>query len=141
MPHITQIADIEPGSKSTFDTYIIPTLPVSLKAQQITGIAKTGPATMAVHGQPVQSVLIKSALNKFVTWLKKFPNVILVAHNGRRFDFPVLVSAFLKIRDINLLLSAVTFTEKNSEIQPRVTSCQRTLESFIPKMVEYFKDN
>ena len=63
---------------------------------------------MAVHGQPVQSVQIKSALNKFVKWLKKNPNVILVAHNGRRLDLPVLVSAFLKIRDINLLLSAVT---------------------------------
>ena len=112
MPHITQIAATEPGSKSMFDTYIIPTLPVSLEAQQIIGIAKTGPTSMAVHGQPVQSVQIKSALNKFVTWLKKFPNVILVAHNGRRFDFPVLVSAFLKIRDVNLLLSAVTFTEK-----------------------------
>ena len=141
MPHITQIAATEPGSKSTFDTYIIQTLPVSLEAQQITGIAKTGPTTMAVHGQPVQSVQIKSVLNKFVTWLKKFPNVILVAHNGRRFDFHVLVSAFLNIRDINLLLSAVTFTEKNSEGQPRVTSCKRTLESVIPKMVEYFKDN
>ena len=92
---------------------------------------------MAVHGQPVQSVQIKSVLTKLVTWLKKFPNVILVAHNGRRFDFPVLVSAFLKIRDINLLLSAVTFTEKNSEGQPRVTSCKRSLESVIPKMVEY----
>ena len=98
--HITQIATLEPGSKSTVVTYIIPTLPISLEAQQITGIAKTGPTTMAVHGQPVQSVQIKSVLSKFVTCLKKFQNVILVAHNGRRFDFPVLVSAFLKIRDI-----------------------------------------
>ena len=40
MPHITQIAATEPASKSTFDTYIIPTLPISLEAQQITGIAK-----------------------------------------------------------------------------------------------------
>ena len=62
---------------------------------------------MAVYGQPVQSVQIKSALNKFATWLKKFPNVIPVTHNGRRFNFPVPMSAFLKIRDINLLLSAV----------------------------------
>ena len=79
MPHTTQIAALEPGSKSTFDTYIIPRLPISLEAQQITGIAKTGPTTMSVHGQPVQSVQIKSVLNKFVAWLKKIPNVILVA--------------------------------------------------------------
>ena len=112
MPHITQIAATEPGSKSTFDTYIIPTLPVSLEAQQITGIAKTGPTTMAVHGQPVQSVQIKSALNKFVTWLKKFPNVILVAHNGRRFDFPVLVSAFLKMRRQPVVVSCYFYRKK-----------------------------
>ena len=50
MPHIIQIAAIEPGSKSTFDTYIIPTLPIFLEAQQITGMAKTEPTTMDVHG-------------------------------------------------------------------------------------------
>ena len=32
MPHITQIAAIEPGSKSTFDSYSIPTIPISLEA-------------------------------------------------------------------------------------------------------------
>ena len=269
MPHITQIAAIEPGSKSTFDSYIIPTIPISPEAQQITGIVKTGPTTMAVHGQPVQPLQTTSALEKFVTWLNKFSNVVLVAHNGRRFDFPVLVSAFLKGGNVNQLLSSVcgfvdsltvfrkkypgrasyqqellvrdllkssydahnaigdvdslgrliantnmsvkdllvhsftpqasynsmlfnreksknvstldilvakgvckrasaeniagsglqlchlrtiyqrqgedgllnTFTEKNSEGQPRVTNCKRTLESVIPKMADYFKDN
>ena len=34
-----------------------------------------------------------------------------------------------------------TFTVKNSERQPRVTSCKRTLESVIPKLAEYLKDN
>ena len=67
IPHITQIAAIEPGSKSTFDSYIIPTIPISPEAQQITGIVKTGPTTMAVHGQPVQLLQITSALEKFVT--------------------------------------------------------------------------
>lgn len=33
-----------------------------------------------------------------------------------------------------------TFTEKNSEGQPRVTSCKRMLKSVRPKMAEYFKD-
>ena len=31
----------------------------------------------------------------------------ILAHNGRRFDFPVLVSAFLKGRNVNQLLSSV----------------------------------
>ena len=86
---------------------------------------------MTVHGQPVQSVLFKSALNKFVKWLKKFPNVILVAHNGRRF-----VSAFLKIRDINLLLSAITgFVNSLS-----VLFLKKYSESFSYKQEDFVKD-
>ena len=226
---------------------------------------------MAVHGQPVKTLQIRSALEKFVTWLNKFSNVFFVAHSGRQFDFPVIVSAFLKGGNVNQLLSSVcgfvasltvfrkkypgrasykqellvrvrdllkssydahnaigdvdslrhliantnmsckdlliysftpqasynsilfnrekrknvstldilvakgickraseeniagsglqlchlrtiyqregkygllnTFTEKNSEDQPRVTNCKRTLESVIPKIAEYFKDN
>ena len=42
---------------------------------------------------PVVSVTILTAIEKLCYWLKQFPNVILVAHNGRRFDFPVLLSA------------------------------------------------
>ena len=40
---------------------------------------------MSVHGQPVESVRIISALEKFLKWPQKFHNIILVAHNGRRF--------------------------------------------------------
>lgn len=102
MPHITQIAAVEPGSRSSFDSYTIPTVPISPEAQQVTGIVKTGPNSMSVKGLP-----IRSSLEQFIAWLNMFSNVILVAHNGRRFDFPVLLSAFTKCGNMDKLLASV----------------------------------
>lgn len=34
-----------------------------------------------------------------------------------------------------------TFTTKNSEGQPRVTNCKRTLETVIPNSVKFFEQN
>ena len=62
MPHLTQIKAIEPGSLSSFDSYIIPKISIPPEAQQITSIVKIRTTTMAVHGQPVQPFQIKSAL-------------------------------------------------------------------------------
>ena len=106
MPHITQIAAKESGSEKTFNIYVMPTVPISFEAQQITGILKTGQTTISVHGEPVESIKIISALEKFLKWLQKCHYVILVAHNGRRFDFPVLISALMKL-DINRLFATV----------------------------------
>jgi len=58
-------------------------------------------------------VTIQTVINEFSTWLSKFDNVFLVAHDGRRFGFPVLVSTH--------------------------TSTKRVLESVIPKLVSYFE--
>ena len=80
MQHITRIAAKDSGSDKTFNSYVIPTVPFSLNAQQ-----KAGPTTMSVHGQPVETVRIISALEKFLKWPQKFHNIISVAHNGRRF--------------------------------------------------------
>ena len=79
MQHITRIAAKDSGSDKTFNSYVIPTVPISLNAQK-----KTGPTTMSVHGQPVESVRIISALEKFLKWPQN--NIISVAHNSRRFS-------------------------------------------------------
>ena len=56
----------------------------------------------------MQSVTIQTVINEFSTWLSKFDNVFLVAHNGRRFDFPVLVSACVSCGLYDTLISNVT---------------------------------
>lgn len=53
---------------------------------------------IVVNGKAVESLKIKCALEKLCNWLEKFPNVYIVAHIGRRFDFPVLMTAMEKTR-------------------------------------------
>ena len=77
MQHITRIATKDSGSDKT----VIPTVPFSLNAQQ-----KTGPTTMSVHGQPVESVRIISALEKFLKWPQKFHKL---------FQWPIMEGDFL----------------------------------------------
>lgn len=47
---------------------------------------------MTVNGKEGDAINIISGLTKFVEWMKNFSNVILLAHNGSKFDFPVLMS-------------------------------------------------
>lgn len=52
---------------------------------------------MSVKGKCVDHTGIRQAIMKFMKWLGKFQNVVLVAHNGRRYDFPVIVTALNNI--------------------------------------------
>ncbi|XP_053381811.1 uncharacterized protein LOC128549276 [Mercenaria mercenaria] len=99
IPHITQISAVDYDSEDTFDQYVVPKMPITTTAQQVTGIVICG-SNMTVNGSPVQSLPIKEALERFCKWLEKKPNVFLVAHNWRRFDFPVLMSI---VKNVNFL--------------------------------------
>lgn len=97
-PHITQIAASVVGSAKEFSAYVYPKLPISSNAQQITGIILNNSGTMTLHGQPVLAEHLYTSIEKFCKWLKKHTNVYLIAHNRRRFDFPVLMSALMNIK-------------------------------------------
>lgn len=90
---MTQIAGQEVESGLKFNRYVVPQVPISPSAERVTKISMRNGSDMIVNGFPVQSVGIKQALCEFLLWLKSFKNVVLVAHNGRRFDFVVLTSA------------------------------------------------
>jgi DNA polymerase III epsilon subunit-like protein len=117
MPQITQIAAMEIKSGEPFSTYVTPTVPISREATSVTGISM-GNGEMMVNGKQVQSVSISLAVEKMTSWFSKFKNVCLVAHNGRRFDFPVLVStmkkngAFEKICELTFIDSLSVFRKK-----------------------------
>ncbi|XP_053390105.1 uncharacterized protein LOC128553026 [Mercenaria mercenaria] len=96
LPQITQIAAVELQSGEQFNTYVKPTVPISMAATTVTGISFYN-EEMTVNGTKVQSVSIKTAMDEFVNWISKFKSVCLVAHNGRRFDFPILVSTLKNI--------------------------------------------
>jgi len=108
MPHITQVAAHVVGSGSGFSTYVQPKLPISAEAQKVTGIAVDIQNNVCVKGKPVTAVPIKQAISDLGKWLERFSNVFLVAHNGRRFDFPVLMTAVEKTKEKDGFLKCVT---------------------------------
>jgi len=71
IPHITQIAAVETESGSSFHSYLVPKVPLSESAQQITGILVSDSGPMMVNGEP--------ALHKLMTCTEGFPIVILIA--------------------------------------------------------------
>ncbi|XP_062607534.1 uncharacterized protein LOC134269349 [Saccostrea cucullata] len=107
-PHITQIAASVVGSVSEFSAYVYPKVPIASTAQQITGIIVNNSGTMTVHGQQVHAEDLYSSIDKFCKWLKKYPSVYLIAHNGRKFDFPVLMNAMMNIKREAEFLDCVT---------------------------------
>ncbi|KAL4220167.1 hypothetical protein ACF0H5_020576 [Mactra antiquata] len=96
IPHITQIAAQVVGQSISFNLYVQPLIPITAAAQPITGISMVGDK-MFINGSPVSTVDIITACDSLIEWLEKFSNVILTAHNGKRFDFPVLVSVLSKV--------------------------------------------
>ncbi|ESP04817.1 hypothetical protein LOTGIDRAFT_156040 [Lottia gigantea] len=108
IPHITQIAASELDSNKLFSTYVLPKVPISPGAEEVNGTKVTEDGIMTVHGKNVEHVSITIAIQKLFKWLKNFPNVVLVAHYGRKFDFPVIASAFVNTNTVDLFLNNVT---------------------------------
>lgn len=86
----------------------MPKIPISPSAERVTKITVADESSMMVNGISVEAVSIQSAIGDFTTWLRKFNNVVLVAHNGRRFDFPVLILAALGCGTFDTFASTIT---------------------------------
>lgn len=106
LPQITQISAVEVVSGQQFNTYVKPTVPIEKKATSVTGISYSE-GQMTVNGTEVQTVNIRSAVDNMINWLSKFNNVCLVAHNGRRFDFPILVTTLKILGVLDKFLTCV----------------------------------
>lgn len=89
IPDITQIAASKIGSRKTFYRYVSPEQIISDDAKTVSGIDWSN-GILTYQGNPVDFVGIKTALNDFLDWLKKFDDVIIVAQYGLDFDFKVL---------------------------------------------------
>jgi DNA polymerase III epsilon subunit-like protein len=75
---------------------------------------------------PVAAVPWKSALDSFLSWLKKYQNVFLIAHNGKRFDLPVLISACTNIGALDTfkleVLGLIDSLNLFKKVYPKLTS-------------------
>lgn len=92
IPHIVQIAAKEHRTQTSFNCYIPPQLPMSNEAEKVTGIVWDG-QKLFYKGAELNFVNIKVAISDFFMWLNQFSNAVLVAHNGKNFDFRVLSTA------------------------------------------------
>ena len=88
--------------------YVKPKVPIAEAAQQVTGIVCSDSGHMTVRGEPVSACKIGEALEKFWAFLNQFSFPVLVAHNGRRFDFPVFISCVKSAQALQKMFDTIT---------------------------------
>ena len=130
MPHITQIAGVDSTSKTEFSTYVLPKIPIKPGAEKATKITFDG-THLQVKGTQVTAIPVKEALSSFLEWLRPISNVVLVAHNGRTFDFRILCYAMDKC-GLRSYFEIVT-----SAFMDTLT----TIRTNIPKLPSYTQEN
>ncbi|ELU14671.1 hypothetical protein CAPTEDRAFT_186863 [Capitella teleta] len=132
-PHVTQFAVEEfGGQRRSFMTYVLPKIAMTADAETITGVTVVESPTgrkMFAHGKELPAVDLSKAINDFINWLEETgqSSAIMVAHNGKRFDFPVLMTA---------LMSANLTTQFNDRIAGFVDSLT-VLKKVLPKRQSY----
>ncbi|KAG7324118.1 hypothetical protein KOW79_012134 [Hemibagrus wyckioides] len=94
---IVQLSAI--SGERIFNVYIFPRCPIDYGASRVTGLT-TRRQTLLLHGQPVETVPLREALKLFISFLKAFSRPVLVGHNCKRFDCPVLQRI---LKEFNLL--------------------------------------
>ena len=108
-PHteIIQIGAVSVDGKPDFCQYILPIGSISAGASEVNGITKSGQC-LYKNGQMIEEVVKpRDGLARFLQWLEYMKRRVgnrlyLVAHNGHRFDAPVLINNFLRHDVANL---------------------------------------
>ncbi|XP_062616800.1 uncharacterized protein LOC134278504 [Saccostrea cucullata] len=94
VPNATIKPSFSPRVRNNF-LHVLPKQQFDANAERATGIVFDG-TSLYMRGKRVGAIPIKEALDNFLQWLKKFRDVVLVAHNGRVFDSRALYSAINK---------------------------------------------
>lgn len=73
-----------------FNGYTVPVRGISRGATNVTGFVVSG-SRLYRYGDPVPTIPLRDLLIRFLAYLVQFHNPILVAHNAKWFDAPVLM--------------------------------------------------
>ncbi|XP_026856856.2 protein PML [Electrophorus electricus] len=85
---IVQLSAIS-GNK-IFNVYMLPRCTMTDGASRVTGLTTCADG-LFLHGQSLDTIPVKEALKSFISFLKTINNPLLVGHNCRRFDSPILL--------------------------------------------------
>ncbi|CAL8370355.1 unnamed protein product [Boreogadus saida] len=94
---IIQLAAI--SGVHTFNMYMMPQVPIHIKANEVNGFSVSD-GELLLRGTAMPTVTLTEALTSFLAFLQSLKQslkqpVLLAAHNGRRFDNPVLDRALI----------------------------------------------
>ena len=87
-----------------FNCYVKPKQPIGSKVTEITGLDFRN-NVMHHRGVAVEAVSVETCLKQFVEWLKKYHQVLLIAHNCKRFDSFRLMYQLRLTNNLDLLAS------------------------------------
>ncbi|KAJ8249263.1 hypothetical protein GJAV_G00232930 [Gymnothorax javanicus] len=87
---IIQLAAVSDGQ--SFNAYMVPRCSIESKAAAITGFSVVGDR-LYQHGRAVRTIPHQQAIEGFLAFLRKLGRPLLVSHNARDFDGPVLARA------------------------------------------------
>lgn len=133
-------------SKDIFYKLVLPDKRMNPQASKVNGIKKMGKYNLSVRGVLHRNVKIpRFALGDFVTWLESFKNVklVLVAHNGNKFDIPVLTNQLTRLNLIDRFIKRVdlagdTFVTMKEKFGPKKKLKLTVLgEEYIPNWNNY----
>ncbi|XP_063448459.1 uncharacterized protein LOC134727990 [Mytilus trossulus] len=103
--HIIQLSAVN-SQNTKFNRYIKPARPILPQASEVTGL-KFQNGKMYHDDREVQSIGIYNALKAFILFLKEIHNTVLVGHNSKIFDVPILINALEKNGLLNNFMSSV----------------------------------
>ena len=97
--YATHYPDSSSGARFNLPPLIGTKSAIGSIAQQITGIVVSDSGPMIVNEEP--------AVHTLMTWIEGLRSVILVAHSGRRYYFPVLISTLTRLDVILMFFGCV----------------------------------
>ncbi|XP_077265898.1 uncharacterized protein LOC143899465 isoform X1 [Temnothorax americanus] len=99
----------------TFSVYISPTQLISKTATAVTGLhAMSG--ELYLHGTKMISTSATDAVNQFISFLRKYDQCLLIAHNCFKFDAPRLIKLIEKVGLMQAFSSCVKGFANSLEI-------------------------
>lgn len=111
---ITQLASA--FGEETFNRYVLPTCPITPKASTVTGL-HIASGQLFHHQTKVDSVDIQTCSTDFNLWLAKIPSPLLVCHNGKTFDAPILMKYGKHYPECELKSTIASFVNLSSCFQ------------------------